>query len=245
MQNSVAPVLAVCLAASTSIGMSSHAARTGESNRPDWLQKWQSSGQPPVFSETIPSTSTSGPHQRIRTSWASCSSGSSASSGSRSTSRTCVLRQPFAPLENLVAGDVEDLETASSSRLGSLPRATERTGPVRDARYWRTRRGRARPPRRRRRRAAARPSPRGGRRGCSGRRDRARRATPRRRRPRRSARDGAARPTVSSVWLSVPSPAVATTSTGAASFAATSASVPPSSSKRTSRPPAPSTSTRS
>ena len=75
MQNSVAPVSAVCLAASTSDGMSSHAARTGESNRPDCEQKWQSSGQPPVLSETMPSTSTSGPHQRIRTSWASCSSG--------------------------------------------------------------------------------------------------------------------------------------------------------------------------
>ena len=96
MQNSVAPVLAVCFAASTSDGMSSHAARTGESNRPDCEQKWQSSGQPPVFSETMPSTSTSGPHQRIRTSWASASSSSSASSGSCSTSSTCVLRQPDA-----------------------------------------------------------------------------------------------------------------------------------------------------
>ncbi len=65
MQNSVAPVAAVCLAASTSDGMSSHAARTGEANRPDWEQKWQSSGQPPVLTETMPSTSTSGPHQRI------------------------------------------------------------------------------------------------------------------------------------------------------------------------------------
>lgn len=51
--------------------MSSQTERTGEVNRPDCEQKWQSSGQPPVFSETIPSTSTSGPHQRIRTSWAS------------------------------------------------------------------------------------------------------------------------------------------------------------------------------
>ena len=83
MQNSVAPVLAVCFAASTSVGMSSHAERTGESNSPDCEQKWQSSGQPPVLSETMPSTSTSGPHQRIRTSWASSSSASSASSGRR------------------------------------------------------------------------------------------------------------------------------------------------------------------
>src|SRR5882757_6588348 len=49
MQNSVAPVLAVCLAASTSIGMSSHAERTGEANSPDCEQKWQSSGHQPVF----------------------------------------------------------------------------------------------------------------------------------------------------------------------------------------------------
>jgi hypothetical protein len=39
MQNSVAPVAAVCLAASTSCGTSSHTARTGDSNWPDWLQK--------------------------------------------------------------------------------------------------------------------------------------------------------------------------------------------------------------
>ena len=95
MQNSVAPVLAVCFAASTSIGMSSHAERTGESNSPDWEQKWQSSGQPPVLSETIPSTSTSGPHQRIRTSWASSSSASSASSGRASTSSTCCCVSPW------------------------------------------------------------------------------------------------------------------------------------------------------
>src|SRR6476660_4368965 len=48
MQNSVAPVLAVCLAASTRLGMSSHALRTGDAKSPDCEQKWQSSGQPPV-----------------------------------------------------------------------------------------------------------------------------------------------------------------------------------------------------
>ena len=85
MQNSVAPVAAVCWAASTSGGMSSQTARTGEENSPDWEQKWQSSGQPPVFSDTMPSTSTSGPHRFIRTSWrAGAARGSS--SGSRSTS---------------------------------------------------------------------------------------------------------------------------------------------------------------
>ena len=65
MQNSVAPVARVCSAALTSSGMSSHTERTGEVNWPDWLQKWQSSGQPPVLRETIPSTSTSGPHHRM------------------------------------------------------------------------------------------------------------------------------------------------------------------------------------
>ena len=42
MQNPVAPVLAVCLAASTRLGMSSQALRTGDANRPDCAQKWQS-----------------------------------------------------------------------------------------------------------------------------------------------------------------------------------------------------------
>ena len=39
-----------------------------------------------------------------------------------------LLRQAFTPLEHLVAGDVEDLGNWSSSRLGSLPCATERRG---------------------------------------------------------------------------------------------------------------------
>ncbi len=51
--------------------------------------------------------------------------------------------------------------------------------------------------------------------------------------------------TVSAVWLSVPRPARATTIIGAFSNAATSRIVPPSSSKRTSSPPAPSMITRS
>ena len=61
MQNSLAPVARVWIAAWTSSGMSSQTDRTGELNCPDWLQKWQSSGQPPVLSDTMPSTSTSGP----------------------------------------------------------------------------------------------------------------------------------------------------------------------------------------
>ena len=154
MQNSVAPVFAVCFAASTSIGMSSHAARTGESNSPDWLQKWQSSGQPPVFSETIPSTSTSGPHQRIRTSWASCSSGSSASSGSRSTSSDLLLRQPSPALEHLARAmsRISRLVVVTARESAIAPPSGEAQSVTRDARE----RGavRARPPRRRRRRAA-------------------------------------------------------------------------------------------
>ena len=51
--------------------------------------------------------------------------------------------------------------------------------------------------------------------------------------------------TVSAVWLRVPRPAPATTSTEADKAAATSASVPPLSSRGTSNPPLPSTSTRS
>ncbi len=63
---------------------------------------------------------------------------------------------------------------------------------------------------------------------------------PRQRRPRRSIAS-----TVSAVWLSVPRPARATTTSGASSRCATSAIVPPWSSSATSRPPAPSMITRS
>ena len=104
MQNSVAPVLAVCLAASTRLGMSSQALRTGEAKSPDCEQKWQSSGQPPVFRLMMPSTSTSGPHQRIRTSWARASSSSSRSSGSCSTSQHLLLAQSLTALEHLLTG---------------------------------------------------------------------------------------------------------------------------------------------
>ncbi len=104
MQNSVAPVFAVCLAASTRLGMSSHALRTGEAKRPDCEQKWQSSGQPPVLRLMMPSTSTSGPHHVIRTSWASASSSSSRSSGSCSTCSVCSCVEALAALEHLLAG---------------------------------------------------------------------------------------------------------------------------------------------
>ena len=46
-------------AARTSSASSSGVALTGDSKRADWLQKWQSSGQPPVLADRIPSTSTS------------------------------------------------------------------------------------------------------------------------------------------------------------------------------------------
>src|SRR3954471_20318407 len=94
MQNSVAPVLAVSFAAVTSEGMSSQAERTGESKTPDCEQKWQSSGQPPVLSETMPSTSTSSPHHLTRTSWARSSSSSTRSSGSCRHWRACSSLSP-------------------------------------------------------------------------------------------------------------------------------------------------------
>ena len=94
MQNSVAPVAAVSSAALTSCGMSSHTDRTGEVNWPDWLQKWQSSGQPPVLRLMMPSTSTSGPQCFMRTAWASSSSSGIWSSGSWSTSTSSSYDRP-------------------------------------------------------------------------------------------------------------------------------------------------------
>ena len=102
MQNSVAPVAAVSLAALTSCGMSSQTERTGEVNWPDWLQKWQSSGQPPVLREMIPSTSTSGPQCFIRTAWASSSSSGTWSSGSWRTSTSSSYDRPSPPSRTFV-----------------------------------------------------------------------------------------------------------------------------------------------
>ena len=51
------------------------------SNLDDWLQKWQSSGQPPVLADRMPSTSTSGPHHARRTSWARAASDGTDESG--------------------------------------------------------------------------------------------------------------------------------------------------------------------
>src|SRR5215831_15707369 len=97
MQNSLAPVAAVAFAAATSSAMSSQTGRTGDANLPDCEQKWQSSGQPPVFTDTMPSTSTSGPHQRIRTACASESASSSRSSGSSRQRRTWPASSPAPP----------------------------------------------------------------------------------------------------------------------------------------------------
>ena len=67
MQNSEAPAALVSSAArSTSSASRNGVALTGVSNRDDCEQKWQSSGQPPVLADRMPSTSTSGPHQASR-----------------------------------------------------------------------------------------------------------------------------------------------------------------------------------
>ena len=71
MQNSDAPRAAVSSAADSRVSTSSRGvARTGDSKRADWLQKAQSSEHPPVLPDTIPSTSTVGPHHASRTWWA-------------------------------------------------------------------------------------------------------------------------------------------------------------------------------
>src|SRR4051794_1145247 len=82
MQNSDAPSRAVSSAAARSSSWpGSGGARTTEEKRADWLQNPQSSGQPPVLAEMIPSTSTVGPHQSRRTSWANAASGGRQSGG--------------------------------------------------------------------------------------------------------------------------------------------------------------------
>ena len=79
-------------------------ASTWVSNWDDWLQKWQSSGQPPVLADRMPSTSTSGPHQARRTSWASAASDGTALSGSAARAAELVERQLFAAVEQRVTG---------------------------------------------------------------------------------------------------------------------------------------------
>ena len=63
---------------------------TGVSNRDDWEQKWQSSGQPPVLADRMPSTSTSGPHQARRTWWARAANEVTHSSGSSASAAELV-----------------------------------------------------------------------------------------------------------------------------------------------------------
>ncbi len=115
MQNSVAPRALVSSAAlSTSSVSRNGVACTGVSNCADCEQKLQSSGQPPVLAERIPSISTVGPFHASRTSWAraasagTCSSGRAASAAStsmhtvrRSSSR--VVRA-FASGSEIIAG---------------------------------------------------------------------------------------------------------------------------------------------
>ena len=96
MQNSDAPSAAVSRAAvSTSSVFRKGVALTGVSKRADCAQKWQSSGQPPVLAERIPSISTSGPHQASRTWWASEARAMTAPSGSAASavSSTSVRRR--------------------------------------------------------------------------------------------------------------------------------------------------------
>ncbi len=87
MQNSEAPSAAVSAAAASTSSVSRNGvAATLVSNCDDWLQKWQSSGQPPVLAERMPSTSTSGPHHDRRTSWARLARAGTAELGSAARS---------------------------------------------------------------------------------------------------------------------------------------------------------------
>ena len=94
--------------------MSSQTERTGEVNWPDWLQKWQSSGQPPVLRLMIPSTSTSGPQCVIRTSWASCEQLGDPVVGQPQHLDQVVVRQADAVVEDLLAGAFEDVRHAQA-----------------------------------------------------------------------------------------------------------------------------------
>ena len=107
MQNSVAPDFAVCLAASTRLGMSSQALRTGEANSPDCEQKWQSSGQPPVLRLMMPSTSTSGPHQLHPDLVGQCEQFLELVVGQLQHLQDLVLVEPFAAFEHLLAGQTQ------------------------------------------------------------------------------------------------------------------------------------------
>src|SRR5688500_14959344 len=128
MQNSVAPVAAVSSAAFTSCGMSSHTDRTGEVNWPDWLQKWQSSGQPPVLRLMIPSTSISGPQCFMRTACASSSSSAIRSSGTWSTSTSSSYERPVPSSRTLTRA--RSRMSVTSSKISGVRRLPAMTSPA-------------------------------------------------------------------------------------------------------------------
>ena len=100
MQNSLAPSAAVSrAAASTSAVSRNGVACTGDSNLADWLQKWQSSGQPPVLADRMPSTSTVSPHQARRTSWARAARAGTDASGTSASADELVERELAALVE--------------------------------------------------------------------------------------------------------------------------------------------------
>ena len=262
MQNSVAPVAAVSTAALTSDGMSSQAARTGEGNRPDCEQKWQSSGQPPVLTrdDALDLDLGAAPAHAAPRGRAASSSGRRVVGQPQARRAPAPRRQAHAlrraPAARAIVEDVgrrsRVLGGSSGSvvgvHAGSLPHRRRRRapGPARPRAASRNS-GASSAPAPSRQRAGERP---GGqrlevaRRCCrqarSGSAGQAPMTTPASASPR-----CASASRVSAVWLRVPSAGSATTSTRRARSRARSAMVAPSSSYRTSSPPAPSTSTRS
>ena len=81
---------------------------TTVSNCADCEQKWQSSGQPPVLAERMPSTSTSGPHQASRTSWARAASAGTLSSGSAARAASSAGGELAALGEERLPGRVDE-----------------------------------------------------------------------------------------------------------------------------------------
>ena len=68
----------------------------------------------------MPSTSTSGPHQRIRTSWASASSSSSAVVGQLQHLQHLLLAQSLAALEHLLPGDGQNVGARRRRLVGRV-----------------------------------------------------------------------------------------------------------------------------
>ena len=133
MQNSEAPAALVSSAAcSTSSVSRKGVALTGVSNRDDWEQKWQSSGQPPVLADRMPSTSTSGPHQASRTWWARAASEVTHWSGSSARPLELVAGEQPALVEQGGLGrrpaGPGPSAGSMSGRSGSAHRAAPRLG---------------------------------------------------------------------------------------------------------------------